>query len=478
MKYCPKCMIDLTDSNKFCKLCGGPSAEKPAARDSGLRCPGCGTEARPTWKVCTRCGHHLQPALSVSASSSICRVCGKANRAGVTFCDGCGNSLEGQQASDVIDGGMGAQPARELFDPEATRRSVLEPDALEPTEAVSPIPCARCGATLRAGLAFCEMCGAPAAYLSPARQGQGLKWLLISAAALVVLGGAVAGWHFWGVKLTITVSADQPGQAQVFLDDEKLGETEGKLIVNHLARGSYTLRVERTGYEPYVATVILGVTDFSKDVDAAISRSKFALTITGATKDSEVFLDGNKTGEWDGRTDWIIRGVVGGVQHALLVKRPGYRDFKKDVVLSAAKSERVEWIMSAAGDWSGTYWESFASTPVYTTFSLAASDGAIATASRSEFSGMLTITNVSSSPGIRPFQSAEPVRVRVTDAYINSTDKAVSFKFIMSGETYNFFGSLDTELRRVSGRWYPSGPGLGGEWNMSRNLPARTAALN
>jgi Double zinc ribbon/PEGA domain len=463
MKYCPKCMVDLTGSDRFCKLCGGHSAEKPDPEASGLICPGCGTKARPTWKVCTRCGQRLQAAGEVRASAVICNICSKANRTGVKFCEGCGNSLDVQQAGSVSGGGLGAQPAP--YDPEATRRSVFDPDALDQTAAVTPVPCARCGAAVRAGLPYCEVCGTPVGYIDQPRQG--LKWLLITAAALVVLGGVIAGWHFWGVRLTITVNADQPGSAQVFLDNQEMGKTEGQMTLNHLARGKYKIRVERAGYEKYESDVELGVTEFSKTIEVPLSRSKYVLTVTGATRDSEVFLDGTLLGEWDaGRSEWVIKDIVGGTQHALLVKRPGYRDFKKDVTLSGARSEKVDWVVSANGDWSGTYWESFTDAAAYMQFTLSATDAPGGSVDRSEFSGTLTVTN------------AFPVQIitRITNAYINTRDKTLSFKASLSGDVATFIGKIDTDLRQVSGRWVPSGPGLGGEWNMSRSLPVRGSA--
>src|SRR5215216_5148768 len=113
MKYCPKCTIDLAESDRFCRSCGGPVTDKPmmaetqAVTESASRCPNCGAAAKPGWKACSQCGFQLQAAQAAApqvqqavpvnwaappaagGSQAICRVCGKANRAGMRFCEGC-----------------------------------------------------------------------------------------------------------------------------------------------------------------------------------------------------------------------------------------------------------------------------------------------------------------------------------------------------------------------------------------------------
>lgn len=490
MKYCPKCMTDQFEGDKFCRTCASPLvdrmgfAQTQAASGSGAMCPGCGGPVQASWKVCSRCGLKLQAAQPTAAHaydsfSSICRVCGKANRAGTRFCEGCGNIIE-------VDAPQGGQQAWQSYDTETTHKSVFDSPGgagagrgsygaggMGQAAGFAPAPaaCGRCGAVLRPGLNFCEMCGAPAGYVEAQRQPRSYKWLVITGIVILVLGAAAAGYHFWGVKITVAVSADPAGDAEIYLDGERLGRTEnGRITINHVLRGAHALIVKRSGFDDYPATLDLGLTDFSKSVAVNLKRTVFTLTVKGTPNDSKVKLqlqDNEDTasapkdvGQWDyAESGYVIPDVLKGKPYTLIIKRPGYRDFKQEVSLDSNKTVTATWIISMAGEWTGSYTDnSYTASGAETRFTLSITD--------TPTTGTSTTSSVSFSGTL-----ADGATYTISEATVSQSSRYVMFKVVRGENTYNFSGSLDTDLMRLTnGTWYTTGPGYGyGSWSMTRS---------
>lgn len=425
---------------------------------------------------------------------AICRVCGKTNRAGVKFCVGCGNIVESQSFGvapmDSSQGSFGAQTPP-MLDPEATRRSLFDspggaagagmgsyspamPAAgLAPGAGYAPAlaPCANCGAVIRPGLNFCEMCGKPVGYVATMREARSYKWVIVTGIIVLVMGAAAAGYHFWGVKLTINVSAEVAGTAEIILDGEPLGRTEKAVTINHVLRGKHEIVIKRDGFKPYTETVELGLMDFSKTIDVALTRNVFMVTLKGTPNDSKVKVQlqdnddpassPKDVTQWDNtESAYIVRDVVQGKAYTLTMKRPGYRDFKKDISLSANETINVNWIISLAGEWTGSYTDSsYTASGAETRFTLTLTDNpatsSATSASNVTFSGTLS----------------DGVTYTISEGSVSPSTRYVSFKVVRGESTYNFSGNLDADMMRLTGgSWYTTGTGYGyGSWSMTRS---------
>ncbi len=63
---------------------------------------------------------------------------------------------------------------------------------------------------------------------------------------IIIVGGAVGGWYFWGVETIVVCS---PPDVTVFLDDRQVGATSyGRYVIPHLSRRTHLLRVQKPGF--------------------------------------------------------------------------------------------------------------------------------------------------------------------------------------------------------------------------------------
>lgn len=474
-------MITLADTDKFCKSCGGPIHDKANAQQSATRCPNCGAEAKSGWKVCTRCGAQLQAAqhqaaqsqVASQSSSVICRVCGRSNRAGVKFCEGCGQMIESQTAGGAASqatSAPGTQMAPVPPDTEATRRSIYDSSSPAPGMQAQPMPaqCGRCGVMMRAGLAFCEACGAPAGYVEQAGPPKSYKWVFISIIAFVLLGGAAVGWYFWGVRVTlkVTMPDGQPLAAKVRIDDNDALETDsnGQLIISHVLRGEHRIVVEKTGYDRKEDKFSLALADFSKEVAVTIEPKAYALTVRSTPFDCEVLIDNESKGKTDAARGELKLDKVAWGKHQLVVRRDGYLDFTQDLDMTKepASPIRAELIFKAAGKWSGTFTSvpapatvgpTGAGTSLPSSFILDLRPMGEPTSQRAEFRGEMRDT-----PSALPYD---------VSGSVNSKEGTITIRITRGIDTITLEGRNLDNPNALSGRW--TGAGSSGLWNLTRN---------
>lgn len=162
MKRCPTCKMDFADAAKFCKLCGGAVIESVSAPlVAPARCPSCNTEALPDSKFCERCAFDFQQTPAVTVSP-------------------------------VVQPTIAAAPSGERTMQIETPAIINVPSVNTPASGVHSLDasCRICGATVKAGLRFCETCGAAVnvfdeAY-SPVKRN--LMPVLGAVAALLLVG--------------------------------------------------------------------------------------------------------------------------------------------------------------------------------------------------------------------------------------------------------------------------------------------------
>jgi hypothetical protein len=321
---------------------------------------------------------------------------------------------------------------------------------------------------MRPGLNFCEVCGTPAGYIEMPGEPRSYKWLIVVGIVIVALGGAIAGYHFWGVKMTIDVNANPAGDSRVYLDGKALGSTQGRLVVTHVLRGEHTIRVERDGFDSQTKTIKIGLLDFTSAVPIEMSRTSYTLTIRNTPNDPSVKIlledqndlaAGQKAvGTWDaGKSAYLVSSVYKGESYTLVLKRAGYRDYKEEIAkLSDNKEVRPDWVVSMAGEWSGTYIDNSGTTPLETRFTMTLSDSGTATSSTSSarFTGTIQ----------------DGVSNTVSEATITPSSRYVTFKVVKGENSYTFYGYLGADLMKLQdGSWYVSGPSFGsGSWSMTR----------
>jgi hypothetical protein len=245
------------------------------------------------------------------------------------------------------------------------------------------------------------------------------------------------------------------------------------MVINHVLRGEHTLLVKRSGYDDYTTKVNLGLTDFARTIDASLKRTLLTLTIKGLQfndsrvkvllQDPEDTVSGPKeVGQWDySESSYIVRDVIKGKPYTLVVKRPGYRDFRQEINLDSNLVITPTWIVSVAGEWTGTYTNTFSysSPSSETRFTLTLSDSPTATSSQYSIPFSGTMQDV--------------INYTISDATVSPSSRSISFKVVKGTDTYNFSGTLDSDFMRItSGNWYITSTGTNygsGTWTMSRS---------
>ncbi|MGA9773346.1 MAG: zinc ribbon domain-containing protein [Blastocatellia bacterium] len=370
MKYCAQCKVDLPDSSKFCRSCGGNLSEARTVIEPGPRCKNCGAAIQMDWKACGRCGHPTPSAASTVKMTAVemttvkmaavqtCSGCSMTLDEGMKFCMGCGKAVapaEKDQSPSEKD--RGARLATTIIE-----KIVVPPIPLPPQPEAA---CRKCGTPARAGLKFCEKCGASITGIQPDKNR---KILFIASGAGFALILLVAGWYLWGVS--VTVISNQP-DVQVFIDDKMVaGSSNGQRItISHVLRGQRTLRVKRDGFEDAVSTLRLGFGDFSKTIEISLTPYLYGLTITSVPAVCKVLVDGKDAGATDSSGQLTLKNIARG-GHTLTVQRAGYQDWTQSVSLTSSLSVKAELTLAIGGAWQGSYGVSQSTPPSGFTLSI------------------------------------------------------------------------------------------------------------
>lgn len=444
MKYCAQCKLDIPDSSKFCRSCGGNLSEAQTVIEIGSRCKNCGAGVQANWKNCGRCGHPTQaaPPTVKMVPEPTCSGCGMRLGEGVKFCLGCGKAVavaeNDQSATPASEKDHGAKLATTIIE------RVVVPDIHFPPQA--DVTCRKCGATVRAGLKFCERCGAPTTL-----QGTGIqpdknrKILFIASGAAFALILLVGGWYLWGVSLTVV--SNQPG-VQVFIDDKLVSSSSNssqRIIISHVLRGQRMLRVKRDGFEDAVSTLKLGLGDFSKIVEINLKPYLYSLTVTSTPSGCKVLVDGKEAGSTDISGQLTMKNIAQG-GHTLTVQHAGYQDWTQNISLTSIQTIRADLALAIGGSWQGTYAVSQSSPPSAFTLSI--------TQTGSSFTGKSDQRDNSNAESSANLEGAVSGRdIKYVKRYTN-------------GGTAEYKGAVDASGMRATGTW--SSGAASGTWVMAK----------
>lgn len=443
MKYCAQCKLDLPDTSKFCRSCGGNLSEAETVIETGSRCKKCRAEVQMNWKTCSRCGypiHSAAPTVKISPAL-ICSGCGMMVGKGMKFCIGCGAAIAPAENTQI-----------EMPVSEGNARAGLAPTIIEklviPPEPALPQPdvaCRKCGVMVRTGLKFCEKCGAPVAVQSTIIQpDNNRKILFMTSGAALALILLIVGWYLWGVS--VTVISNQPG-VQVFIDDTMAassGDGSQRITISHVLRGEHTLRVKRDGFEDAVSTLKLGLGDFSKTVEVNLTPYLYSLMIKSVPTACKVLIDGKEAGATDSNGELTLKNVARG-SHTLTIQRAGYQDWAQNVSLTSSQTIKAELTFSIGGSWQGSYAVS-QSTPSGFTLSITQT-GATFTGRADQRDNNNTESNASLEGSINGRQ------IKYVKRYGN-------------GGTADYTGTVDASGSRVSGTWVSGS--ASGTWVMAK----------
>ncbi len=439
MKYCAQCKLDLPDSSKFCRSCGGNLSEAQTVIETGPRCKMCGTEVHRDWKACGHCGYPTQSAAPTvkMALAPTCSGCGMTLGEGMKFCIGCGRAETDQAAIPASETDRGAKLATTIIE-----RVVIPPIPL-PSQADAA--CRKCGAMARAGLKFCEKCGTSITFQGPTvKPDKNRKILFIASGAAFVLVLIVVGWHLWGVS--VTVVSNQPG-VQVFIDDKMVSSSSDgqRITINHVLRGQRTLRVKRDGFEDGVSALKLGLGDFSKTVEINLTPYLYSLTIMSAPTACKVLVDGKESGATDISGQLTLKNIARG-SHTLTVQRAGYQDWTQNISLTSSQTIRAELTLAIGGSWQGSFAVSQSSPPSGFTLSI--------TQTGASFTGRADQ---------RDNNNTE------SNASLEGTVSGREIKYVKrytSSGTAEYKGTVDASGLRASGTW--SSGAASGTWVMAK----------
>jgi hypothetical protein len=144
-----------------------------------------------------------------------------------------------------------------------------------------------------------------------------------------------------GDQATITVSSLTRG-AKVFLDDQEMGEVPlpGPLEVKP---GTYTIRVQKRGFAPFVDTVMAGAGQDS-EVEADLVPTGGIVTITSNVTRAQVLLNGKALG----RTPFD--GDVSPGKHQMQVVAPGYLTDTRQIEVLAGEELAVDITLQLVPD--------------------------------------------------------------------------------------------------------------------------------
>lgn len=211
MAVCSACGTAVSDSNKFCTVCGQPvakAAPAPAPVSAFKTCQSCGAVADSSSTFCTICGSRLQePATTPPPAPAQQSV-----------------SSTTAQASAAPAASIAFAPPEPISQPAQQQATVPPPP---PTESSYQ---------------------STAAYQQPSSGGKfGMLVLILLA---VIVGAGFGAWYFRGVETIVVCS---PPNVTVFLDDKEVAPTSyGRYVIPHLSRQSHLLKVQSPGFADIV----------------------------------------------------------------------------------------------------------------------------------------------------------------------------------------------------------------------------------
>jgi hypothetical protein len=265
MAVCSSCGSEVSESSNFCTSCGQPMAKvQPApTAASGPVCPSCGAAVEGSSAFCTGCGKRLPAATGVAAPavaepvaapasavtpptkaqvSPFCTSCGTRLEPGIQFCTGCGAPVAAGESAPR----SAAEPATEqaVATPAAAPVAATAAPHIDPVaEAVPKLPAAEPASP---STQPSYPAPAPSAH-PPTQQETGGKFgLVVFILLLIIVGGVLGGWYFWGVETIVVCS---PPDVKVFLDDQEIAATSyGRYVIPHLSRKTHLLKVQKPGF--------------------------------------------------------------------------------------------------------------------------------------------------------------------------------------------------------------------------------------
>lgn len=257
MTSCFSCGNQVDDSARFCTACGKPIGLVSAQRIPHVVCPSCGASADPSSSFCTICGKPLQPAKTPTPGVSIlpqsmveshargahCTSCGSSLDPGAAFCTFCGQPAAGASSAPAPSTST-ASPSV-AASPNATV-SVSTPLTVASSVSAAPAPET---ATVQESVPVPQPAtpaySAASGYTPASQSGGGFRMVILILVVLV-LGGALGGWYFWGVE---TIVVCNPPDVTVFLDDKEITPTSyGRYVVPHLSRKPHLLKIQSPGF--------------------------------------------------------------------------------------------------------------------------------------------------------------------------------------------------------------------------------------
>lgn len=370
-----------------------------------------------------------------------CSDCGMALGEGMKFCIGCGKATP-----------MAEREQPEITGPEKDHASKL-PDTIIERVVIPPIPlspqpdtvCRRCSATVRAGLKFCERCGAPTSpqnTVPPPNRDR--KAAFLAAGAVFALVFLVGGWYLWGVS--VTVVSNQPG-VQVFIDDKLVSSSSSsqRITINHVIRGQRMLRVKREGFEDAVSTLKLGLGDFSKVVDITLRPYLYSLTIRSTPTECKVLVDGKEAGSTDISGDLTLKNISQG-SHAVTVQHTGYQDSTQNITLTSTQTVAITLPLAVSGSWQGSFVLPASSTPSVFALNITQTGSSITGKADHRENN-----NMESSASLEGSVSGREIK------YV---------KHYTTGGTAEYKGTVDSSGIRASGTW--TSGAAAGTWVMAK----------
>ena len=126
---------------------------------------------------------------------------------------------------------------------------------------------------------------------------------------------------------TISISSTTRG-AKIFVNDEEVGEVPLAKPIEVKAGATYTVRIQKRGFTPYVSTVLAG-TGQNSEIEADLVPSGGVVKVACNVPRSQVLIDGKPFG----RTPFD--GDVAPGKHKLQVASTGYVTDTRDIEVKA-----------------------------------------------------------------------------------------------------------------------------------------------
>jgi len=233
-------------------------------------CASCGSEVSESSNFCTSCGQPMaktQPPAIAASNVPACPSCGKAIEGSFAFCTGCGQNLPA--ATEI---GAGAEPA-------AVAKPVVAPaPQTAPAGEAAPQPPASEPASAGTQPSYPAPSAYPPstypqdAYSQNQQPSRGRFGLVVFILLIVIIGGALGGWYFWGVETVVVCS---PPDVRVFLDDQEVTATSyGRYVIPHLSRKPHLLKVQKAGFADTIERLDFSLTSAHEWVNIRLVPSR------------------------------------------------------------------------------------------------------------------------------------------------------------------------------------------------------------